>query len=125
VLFLPFPIFREVESRMDPVTGSIMWKTTWIFGITDSSRADVSPLERRLIRSGIVWTRSSHLLHITSRDLFGNAIGYACGSSPPIYSMQGLLGDFADASTDDELREFVRVMEFGSEDEQESAVRAA
>jgi hypothetical protein len=116
---------RRVESRIDAVTGSMTWKTVWLFGITSGPRVDVSPLETRLKTSGIAWTPSWRGLHNTYRNAFGRAICYECGSAPPIYQLRPVLQEFAAASTDAELREFVRVMQSGTEAEQEAAVNAA
>lgn len=124
-LLLPPLTTRQVESSIDPVTGSMRWKTVWLLGITSGTRVNVSPLETRLKRSGIAWARSWHFLHNTRRNLFGRAAGYDCGSAPAIYDIQPILGEFAAASSDDELREFVRVMESGTELEQNAAVEAA
>jgi hypothetical protein len=45
--------------------------------------------------------------------------------APPIYLIRPLLKDFADASTDAELREFVRVMQSGTDAQKQAAVDAA
>lgn len=116
---------RQVESRMDAVTGSMTWKTVWLFGISSGPRVDVSPLEVRLKRSGIPWTPSWRLLHITHWSLLGVRM-YECGSTPPIYQLpRPVLEQFTAASTDAELREFVRVMQSGTEEEPREAVEAA
>jgi hypothetical protein len=121
----PTVAIRQVESRMDAVTGSMTWKTVWLFGITSGPRVDVSPLETRLNSSGITWTPSWQFLHNTHRTILGNATCYECGSAPPIYQIRPVLKEFASASTDAELREFVRVMQSGTEAEQKAAVEAA
>jgi hypothetical protein len=115
---------RQVESRMDAVTGSMTWKTVWLFGITSGPRLDVSPLETRLKRSGIRWTPSWEFLHNTHRNVFGGATCYECGSGTPIYQLRPMLEEFANTSTDAELREFVRVMQSGTDAEQRTAVEA-
>jgi len=117
--------FKQVESRVDPVTGSMSWKTVGLLGITLSSRVDVSPLETRLKSSGIAWTPSWEFLHNTHRNIFGRAIVYECGSAPPIYHIQRVLNHYVSVATDDELREFVRVMQSGTKAEQEAAVEVA
>ena len=121
----PTVTVRQVESRMDSITGSMTWKTVWLFGIASDPRVDVSPLETRLKSSGIQWTPSWQFLHNTHRNVFGRATFYACGSAPPIYQLSPLLKAFAAASTDAELREFVRVMQSGTDAEQTAAVEAA
>ena len=121
----PTVAVRQVESRMDPVTGSTTWKTVWLFGFTSGPRLDVSPLETRLRSSGIKWTPSWEYLHSTHSTILGNATCYECGSAPPIYQLRPVLKEFAAASTDVELREFVRVMQSGTDAEQKAAFDAA
>jgi hypothetical protein len=121
----PTVAVRQVESGMDAVTGSMTWKTVWLFGITSGARVDISPLETRLKRSGIQWTPSWQFLHNTHRNVFGLATCYECGSAPAIYRICPVLRGFAAASTDAELREFVRVMQSGTDAEQRAAVDAA
>lgn len=116
---------RYVESRMDAVTGSMTWKSVWLSGITSGSRVDVSPLETRLTGSGIAWTPSWKFLHRTHRSVGGIATCYECGSAPPIYQLLPVLKEFAAASTDAELREFVRVMQSGTDAQKKAAVEAA
>jgi hypothetical protein len=124
-LAAPTVTVRRVESRVDAVTGSMTWKTVWLFGITSGPRVDVSPLETRLTSSGIPWTPSWQFLHNTHRNAFGGATRYECGSTPPIRQLRPVLREFAAASTDAELREFVRVMQSGTDAEQRAAVEAA
>ena len=116
---------RQVESRVDAVTGSMTWKTVWLFGLSAGTRVDVSPLETRLKQSGIPWTPDWRFLHNTHRNVFGGATCYECGSAPPIYRLRPVLGEFTAASTDDELRAFVLIMETATEEEQRAAVDAA
>jgi hypothetical protein len=122
---VPTVTVRQVESRMDAVTGSMTWKTVWLFGITSGSRVDVSPLETRLKSSGIAWTPSWQFLHNTHRTILGNARCYECGPAPAIHQLRPVLKEFAAASTDAELRDFVRVMQSGTDAEQKAAVDAA
>jgi hypothetical protein len=110
---------------MDPVTGSVTWKTTWPFGLTSAPRTDVSPLETRLKSSGIAWTPSWQFLHNTHRNIFSFPTCYECGTAPPIYQLRPVLKEFAAASTDSELREFVRIMQFGTAVEQNAALETA
>jgi hypothetical protein len=125
ILAAPTVPIRHVESRMDAVTGSMTWKTVWLFGITSGARLDASPLEMRLKNSGITWIPSWQFLHNTHRTILGNATYYECGSAPEIYQLRPVLKDFAAASTDAELREFVRVMQSGTDAEKKVAVEAA
>ena len=109
---------------MDPVTGSMTSKTVWLFGLTSGPRLDVSPLELRLKSSGIAWTPSWQFLHNTHRNVFGGATSFECGFAPPIYHLRPVLKEFVAASTDAELREFVRLIS-GTDAEQKAAVNAA
>lgn len=115
---------QDVRSRVDAVTGSMEWQTTWPLGFTRGPSVQVSPLEARLTQAGIPWSRDWRLLHITHRSLLGRQ-GYSCGLAPPIYDLRPVLPEFVAASTDAELQDFVRVMQSGTEAEQEAAVRAA
>jgi len=125
VFFLTSAPVRQVESRVDGVTGSMTWKTVWFIGLTSGPRKDVSPLEARLVQAGVPWTPRWHTLHNTHRTLFGRATCYGCGSAPAIYPLRSCLQEFVDASSEDQIRAFVRVMESGTEDEQRAAVEAA
>jgi hypothetical protein len=125
VLLLPPITVRQVESRMDPVTGSMTLKTVWLFGITSGPQLDVSPLETRLKTSGIEWMRSWQFLHNTHRNIFGRATRYECGIPPLIYELRPVLAEFAAASTDEELRQFTSLMQSGTDAEQKAAIDAA
>jgi len=110
---------------MDPVTGSITWKTTWPFGLTSAPHTDVSPLETRLKSRGIAWTPSWQFLHNTHRNIFGVVTCDECGTAPPIYQLRPVLKEFAAASTDSELREFVWSMQSGTDAQRQAAVQTA
>lgn len=125
VVGLPFVSVRQTRSRMDAVTGSMEWQTTWPLGITWGPRVTPSPLELRLRQRGIPWTRDWQFLHNTHRILIGTATCYECGSAPAIYQLKPVLQQYADRATDTELREFVRVMRSGTKDQRDAAVRAA
>jgi hypothetical protein len=125
VIILPAVTVRQFEKRIDPVTGSMRSNTVWLFGITSGPRVDVSPLEKRLKSSGIAWTPSWQFLHNTHLNVFGNATLRECGIAPQIHQLRPVLKEFAAASTDAELREFVRILQSGTESEQKSAVDAA
>jgi hypothetical protein len=116
---------KQVEGRMDAVTGSVTRQTVWLFGVKSAPRVEVSPLETRLRSRGISWTPSWQFLHNTHRTVFGVATCYECGSAPAISQLCPVLGLFASASSDAELREFVRVMESGTDAQQKAAVDAA
>jgi hypothetical protein len=123
VFWVPTVETRHIETSVDPVTGTMTWKTSALFGVGSGTRVNVSPLETRLRASGISWSPSQRYLHNTSYSLLGKR--YACSSAPPIYDIIPVLKEFAAASTDEELREFVRVMQSGTDDQQKAAVDAA
>ncbi|HEY2588762.1 MAG TPA: hypothetical protein VGI81_23675 [Tepidisphaeraceae bacterium] len=125
VLALPFVSVRQTRSRMDAVSGSMEWQTTWPFGITWGPRVTPSPLELRLRQRRIPWTRHWQLLHNTHRTLVGTATCYECGSAPAIYQLKPALQQYADVTTDTGLRDFVSVMQSGTDDQQRRAVQAA
>ncbi len=60
-------------------------------------------------------------------NAFGRGIGSSHGSAPAIYPLRtaDLMKRYVDASTDAEILGFVRVMQTGTEDEQDMAVEAA
>lgn len=124
-LVLPAVAVRQVEGRMDPVTGSMSWKTVWIFGVTFGPHVDLSPLDARLKNGGIQWTPSWQFLHNTHYNVFGKPIRFECGRAPPIHDLRPVLKEFVAASTDGDLQEFVRIMQSDSEAEQRAAVDAA
>jgi hypothetical protein len=116
---------RQDEGRIDAVTGTMTKKSVWPFDITTAPQTNVSPLEARLKSIGMTWTPSWRLIYNTHHNVFGGVTCRACGSAPPIYQLQPVLKDFVAASTDQELREFVRVMQSGTEAERNAAVEAA
>src|SRR5437764_14490220 len=74
----------EDECRIDAVTGSMSWKTVWLFGATSGPRVAVSPLEVRLKTSGIQWTPAWQFLSNSHRNFLGRAMSYGCGRAPAI-----------------------------------------
>jgi len=124
VLLLPSVSVKQIETTIDPVTGSVRWKTIWLFGISSEPQIQESPLETRLNASGIAWSRSWQFLHKTRRNVFGGATSFGCGSAPPIDHLRPILGEVAAALTDEELREFVDVMQSGTDAEQNAAIEA-
>jgi hypothetical protein len=116
---------RRTESRMDAVTGSVRYTTIRLFTNTSSTRVKVSPLETRLKSSGILWTPSWRYFSGIDRNCYGGVLCRGCGRAPEILRIGSVLQEFADASTDAELREFVRIMQSGTQAEQQAAIEAA
>lgn len=125
LLALPFVSIRETRSRVDAVTGSMEWQTTWPFGITFGPKVSPSPLEIRMTQLGIPWTRRWKFLHNTHRTLFGTATCYECGLAPAIDQLNPVLPRYAQVATAAELRTVVNVMQNGTDDQQKAAVQAA
>ena len=125
ILALPLVSVTQTGSRMDAVSGSMEWQTTWPLGITSGPRITPSPLEHRLTQLGIPWTRRWELLHNTHRRLFGTATCYECGLAPPIYQLKPVLPRYAETATTAELRTFIGVMQNGTDAQQKAAVQAA
>lgn len=117
--------YRTVRS-VDVVTGTRKWENSSFFGMLHSTHYVVSPLEERLKAEGIEWQATWLSMGYTERSVFG---GYriACRfhQRPSIYEMHSLMEYFVDGTTHEELVAFVRVMQFGTRQEQEAAVTAA
>lgn len=111
--------------QIDAVTGTTTTRTTWPLGISSGDVVNVSPLELRLKASGIPWTADWRFMSENGRTIAGVVTYRGCSTAPPIYQIRPVLKKFADASTDAELREFVRVMQTGTDAEQAAAVDAA
>jgi hypothetical protein len=94
-------------------------------GITRGWSVSESPLAAALRKRGIVWTPRWRLVTVTGGHLVGPAFWVGDGERPVVCDLSGAMQAFADLSTDDELREFVRVMQTGTREEQGEAVSAA
>ena len=81
-----------------------------------------SPLEKRLKTAGIAYVADWRLLHDRYSDVFGSTRGWGCGTAPPIFSIRSILQDYCDASTDEELRTFVDVLQNGDDAAKAKAV---
>lgn len=112
---------------VDAVTGSYRSETDWVFGFTSAERVVPSALEARLTQMGVVVPRDWRNVKGTLFNGLGRGIGNSHGSAPAIYPLRigDLMKRYVDASTDAEILEFVRIMQTGTEDEQEAAVEAA
>lgn len=117
-------VLKDIQ-WVDAVTGSMRRQTVWPFGTSRGVVTQASPLELELCQRGIRWSADWRFLSEADRTLLGNATSRGCGVAPPIYQIRSVLGQFASASSNDELREFVRVMQSGSEDERRAAVDGA
>lgn len=114
--------YRIDSTYVDTVTGSMSSRTTWLHGLYSNSQTTVSPLETRLRTSGIPWAPQWRLLSEHYVTLLTRA--RACNTDA--HHIHGnFLPNFVAASSDDELHEFIRIMESGTNAEQRAAVEAA
>lgn len=125
VLISPVIPAYWIEVEIDRVTGSTSTRTAKLFGLVGEFSEDVSPLELWLREHGEAWTPDWQRLSTSEYNLFGGGISLGSSLSPPIYQLLVVLEEFIAASTAEEIREFVRVMETGDREAQEAAVDAA
>jgi hypothetical protein len=116
--------FARWERRIDPVTGSIKESCVWVMGLWASERIETSPLEQRLKQAGIPWAAKWEFNHANQVNILGDVLVWECATGQPIYHIRHSLGGFAATATDEQLREFVSVMESGTRAEQQAAVEA-
>lgn len=122
---LPFISVRRTQSRMDAITGSMEWQTTWPLGITAGPRIYPSPLENRMTKMGVTWTRDWRSLNTTHETLTGQPTYRGCGMAPRIYELHPMLDIIEKSSSDQEIRQFVDVMQHGTDEQQREAIDAA
>jgi hypothetical protein len=113
------------DLQIDAVTGTMFRKTSWRFGFTTGERIDASPLEIELKKRGIPWTPNWCFLNSNGQNIMGLLLYRGCSNGPPILGMKPILQPFVAKATDAELREFVQVMQSGTDDQQKAAVDAA
>jgi hypothetical protein len=122
LIFLPC---RQTQRRMDGITGSVEQQTTWPLGISTPGVVAVSPLEIRLRKMGVQWNRDWRMISTTDQTIFGNVVGRGCGTAPPIFPLTTVLAGFVAASDDNQIRQFVRILQVGTEADQRKAIDAA
>jgi hypothetical protein len=109
---------------IDPVTGSIKEETQW-FGQTTDAVIKTSAIEKWINAHGDSHSNGWIFLNASRMTLFGHV--NECGRAPAIYPLRaGSLDDlFVINSTEQEISDFVHVMQAGTEDEKQQAVQAA
>ena len=123
-LIIPgFPVHQS-ESRIDRVTGSIMKLTSDWFGLNEKLFVDISPLEVWMIENDETFSPDWQPLSLSRRNFYGGGVMAGSNTPPPIYRLRPAFDDFIAISTDEEIIEFVRIMESGIEEEQRKAVIA-
>ena len=125
VLAIVFVPVRQTRYRIDAVSGSMEEQTAWKFGITGAARVDPSALDQRLMSAGISWTRDWRTITVLDQNLLGITTCRACNTAPPIYSARPAMQQFARSATTEQLREFVQIMQTGTDGEQHSTLKAA
>jgi hypothetical protein len=122
LVFLVLTPLREVESRVDAVTGSISYKTTWFGVLRLGPDLRPSPLEVWARAMGVNWRSDWHLLSDVEYSLLGTSRG--CSPAPPIYGMRPLMKPFVQNASEQEQRDFLQIMQTGSDAQQTAAVDA-
>lgn len=122
--------FGSIEVRhdmtwVDSIAGSTKRQTTWRYGTTSEPVIERSPIAMRLERIGEGWVPRWQALGVRGRTVYGSRTSIGCSTAPPIYGLWSLQRHFIGGSSDDEVREFVRIMQEGSEEEQRKAVDTA
>lgn len=118
-----FITFHQI-SRIDSVTGSVQRQTIWPLGISFAPRPDPSALDVRLTKMGVYWNPNWCFVSDVRYGIFG-CCGRGCGRAPAIYQLRPAMKEFVDASTDNELRAFVSVMQSGTDAQRSAAIEAA
>lgn len=122
VLSATVPV-RRVNIRVDSVTGSMEHRTTWV-GVALAPVVTPSPLEARLNKLGIPWTRDWRTISVIEYAAAGPPLSRGCGSAPYIYGLDLSQPLVMAAATDDEVRAFAHIMQTGTEDRQRAACDA-
>jgi hypothetical protein len=114
----------SVATRIDPVTGSMIRKTVWFGSIVASESVELSPLAERASALGIKLEPRWKGLNTTQYSALG-LVAIGCSRAPSIYPLHPMLKEFVSAASDDEIRDFVQIMESGNEQQQRATVNAA
>ena len=128
LLLIPMNV-RQDLGWIDAISGSQRSQTVWRFGPASTPAVSESLLAARYRRLGLKWEPAWKNVKGTYIDLFGRNVGHAHGwPAPEIYSFAlspDLQRSYLAASSDEQIREFFRVMSSGTEDEKKAAVEAA
>jgi hypothetical protein len=118
---------RQNLGWMDSISGTQKSQTVWRFGVASAPAVSESPLAARYRKLGLTWQPDWRNVKGTYVSLFGRHIGSGHGPAPMIYPLASadVQQSYLAASSDDDIREFFRVMSSGTEQEQKAAVEAA
>lgn len=125
LLSFVFPV-KQQAGWMDSVTGASKHSTQWIFGLECAPTIEPSALSKWLVREEGAVQYDWRYVQGNPETIWGMPVGCALGRAPPIYPLHGDLGEhFVRASSDEELRRFIKIMREGSDVERQAAVDAA
>jgi hypothetical protein len=128
VLFIPATV-RQDLGWIDSISGSQKRQTVWRFGAASMPVMSESLLAARFRKIGLQWEPDWENVRGTYVDIFGRNVGHEhVWPAPEIYTLAvspGLQRSYLVASSDDDIREFFRIMSSGTEDEKKAAVEAA
>src|SRR4051812_9250741 len=114
VLLVPFASVRTTTVEVDAVSGQVRKSNLWTGGHRPES-LESAELADRLRSLGVAWTPDWRTINVNDYNILGNATSRGCSTAPPIYQLRPVLAAFANASSAEDLREFVKVMQNGSE----------
>jgi hypothetical protein len=113
---------------IDAISGSRKNQTTWRFGVSSSPAVAESLLAVKYRQLGLSWQPEWVNVRGAFTDIFGRSLGSSHDwPAPEIYPLvhPGLQQSYLAVASDDDVREFFRVMSGGSEAEKGVAVQAA
>jgi hypothetical protein len=123
-LLAPFATVRTTTVEVDSVSGQVRTSNLWTGGHRSTS-VESTELADHLRSLGIAWTSDWRTINVNEYGVLSNATSRGCSLAPPIYQLRPVLAGFARASSSEELRVFVNVMQNGSESEQRQAIDQA
>ena len=125
ILLCPLLMVRETTTWVCTVSGALKRQTVWFGSISSRPNIEQTALSTWIERNeGAIEYQWKYFGSLRT-DPFRWTKAYGSGSAPPIYRMRRLLADFVRLSTEDELRDFVRIMRTGTEPDKKSLVREA
>jgi len=116
---------HEDSVWMDPQTRTEMRQSKW-FGIRMTPVITKSALDDRLSRIGFHHQPNWQFLHDSQSNVFGVVTVRGCSTAPRIYSFPPeMLRSFVNASSDQDIKNFMHIMQSGTEFEQNAAIESA
>jgi hypothetical protein len=120
---LSFVPVRRVVNDIDAVAGSTREQTSWL-GVRGVAIVSTSPLETRLKSAKIDYRPDWHTLSDYEYSVLGFRNSRGHGTAPPVHAIYRWLDRWVATATEDELRNYVRIMQTGTETEQRAVVQA-